>query len=156
MGIFSLLGRVPLLAWVALAVGLWGGIGRMQLAAERAAHAGLRAEVAEAKAAAAAEVARLQAADQQRAAAAAATLEDVRDAIRTRLRAPQPRAAAALAAPVPCPTGPDAPPLALGDLVVPAGALDRVRAAAGAVAAPAAPADSGRPGQALRPGPRAP
>lgn len=69
--------------------------------------------------------------------------EEVRDAIQRDLRASQARLAAALAAPVAagCP--------AVGDVVLPAGALDRVRAAAGEFAPGA---DPGQPRPSVRPG----
>ena len=71
----------------------------------------------------AAEVQAIKARD--KAAGAAQTFEGHRDAIRSDLRAPAPRVAPALALPVAagCP--------AVGDVVLPAGALDRLIRAAG-------------------------
>jgi len=83
---------------------------------------------------------------QEAATGAAQTYEEARDAIRRDLLATMPRVAPALAVPVAqgCP--------AVGDVVIGAGALDRVRAAAGE---PAAGTDPAKPRQAVPPGPGA-
>ena len=83
------------------------------------------------------------------AARSAQQFEEVRDAIRSELRAAAPRVATALAAPA-CPAS---APVAVGDVVLPAGALDRVRIAAGEFSPADDPAE---PGPAVRPGAGAP
>ncbi len=75
---------------------------------------------------------------------AALDMEDARDAIRSDLRATQARLTAVLAAPLP-----QCPAVAVGDVVLPAGALDRVLSASGQRRADA---DAGQPGAAVRPG----
>lgn len=76
----------------------------------------------------------------------ARSFEEERDAIRRELLAAMPPRA--LAAP-----SPQCPAVAVGDLVLPAGSLDRVRAAAGESAAAA---DPGEPRSAVLPGASAP
>ena len=82
---------------------------------------------------------------QEAAAGAAQTYEEARDAIRRDLLATMPRVAPALASRVP-----QCPAVEVGAVVLPSGALDRLRAAAGELAAAA---DPGKPGQAVPPGP---
>ena len=83
---------------------------------------------------------------QEAATGAAQTFEETRDAIRRQLLATLPPPV--LSAPsVQCPA------VAVGDLVLPRGSLDRVRAAAGE---PGADTDSGGPGPAVLPGASAP
>lgn len=84
---------------------------------------------------------------QEAATGAAQTFEEQRDAIRRDVLATMPRVAPALASPVAqgCP--------ALGDVRVPAGALDRLRAAAGE---PGADSDTREPGPPVLPGAGAP
>ena len=83
----------------------------------------LQADAADLKRAEAAERQRIRNAD--RAEWAGTTFEDDRDAIRDQLRAAQNTLAAALATPVP-----QCPAVAVGDVVLPAAALDRLRAVA--------------------------
>lgn len=96
---------------------------------------------------------RLEAAERQRIRNAdrsewgARSFEEERDAIRRDLLASMPRTAPALASAVP-----QCPAVAVGDVVLPAGALDRVRAAAGELG-PAA--DPGQPRPAVPSGPGA-
>ena len=83
---------------------------------------------------------------QEAATGAAQTFEEQRDAIRRELLASLPPPA--LAAP-----SPQCPAVAVGDLVLPRGSLDRVRIAAGELAADADPAE---PRPAVPPGAGAP
>jgi hypothetical protein len=120
------------------AVGAWGGWWVRDAAADRAELARVQAEQRDALR------------RQEAALGAAQTYEEARDAIRRDLMRSMPRVGPALAAPA-CPAS---APLAVGDVVLPAGALDRVRAAAGAdgdadppepgPAVPRRPADPGR------------
>lgn len=127
-------GAIGVLAGAAL--GAWGGY---QLRDGQAAKAELKRQQTEQR-----DTLRRQ----EAATGAAQTFEEMRDAIRRELLAAMPRVAPALARPV----GAGCP--AVGDVVLPAGALDRVRSAAGELGDPAA--DPGRPGPPVQPGASAP